>query len=579
MVDFVIRVATVNGSGSASANGLLAKTIFRMGYPVGPKNMFPSNIQGLPTWFEVRVSSQGFTGRRGTADLLLALNGATIESDIGALPPGAYVIYDSTKPLNIKRSDLKVLPLPLGALAREILPEAKQRLLFQNLIYVGALKELIGLDGEVLLLALEEQYPKKLLPTNKEMIAIGSRYAREHFPCPLGFSLKGTTQAEGILVDGNTALALGALWAGASVVGWYPITPSTSVIEAFEKYARKYKKIQPILIQAEDETAALGMVLGAMWMGARAFTATSGPGISLMTEWLGYAYYAEIPAVIFDIQRVGPSTGMPTRTQQSDLLQAAFASHGDTGHILLFPGNPGECFDMGLLAFDLAERYQTPVLVLSDLEIGMNDWVTPEFRLPQGYTPDRGKVLSDEDLKTLKTPFYRYEDRDGDGVPYRTYPGSHPKGASFTRGSGHDRYGRYTEDGAAYQDNMDRIERKFLQAAEKLPKPRVIPGGQAQKRALLYYGSTGEALGEAYALLGESWDRIQIRAYPLGQSFLDELSSYEKILVIEQNRDGQMEKLLKMSGYFRPTQMVGIRLYDGLPLAALELLQKIKDCL
>ena len=481
--NFAFKMATVNGTGSASANGLLMKAIFRMGIPVSGKNLFPSNSQGLPTWDEIRVNGQGHTARRSEFDLMVAMNPATYARDVEEVRPGGWVLHDSSWPLppDLGRDDVTFLGAPLASMLAERFQGARERILLKNIAYSGILAALLELDMEIVEALLHETYGRKksLLDANFDVVRMGHEYAREHFDCPLPIRLEPmAATGDHILIDGNTAAALGCVYAGATVAAWYPITPSTSLVDAFSGFCGKLRKdpgtgrSRVAIIQAEDELAAVGMVVGASWVGARAFTATSGPGISLMSEFIGLAYYAEIPAVIFDVQRTGPSTGMPTRTQQGDLMMAAYASHGDTKHLVLFPADPRECFEMAVAAFDLAERYQTPVFVLSDLDIGMNDWVVPELEWDDAYRPDRGKVLTAEELEKVER-FHRYLDMDGDGIPARTVPGTHPKGAFFTRGSGHDRYGRYTEDADAYTDVMERVARKIDGAWKRLPAPEV----------------------------------------------------------------------------------------------------------
>ncbi|MDX1507045.1 MAG: 2-oxoacid:acceptor oxidoreductase subunit alpha, partial [Woeseiaceae bacterium] len=463
--DVVIKIGTVNGTGSASANGLLRKAIFRMGVPVVGKNYFPSNIQGLPTWYEIRVTGDGYQSRSDRVDVMVAMNAQTYAKDMADVSPGGWLIYDSTWPRSkqLDREDITVLGVPLSRMCNETFDGARARILMKNIAYVGVVAALLDIDLDIITDLLEETFAAKshLIDSNMQAIRLGYDYAQEHFVCPLPARVEALDKTKGhIVIDGNTAAGLGCMYAGATVGAWYPITPSTSLMDAFAGFCRKYRsdkdtdKRTYCIIQAEDELAAIGMVLGAAWNGARAFTPTSGPGISLMSEFLGFAYYAEIPAVVFNVQRTGPSTGMPTRTQQSDILSCAYASHGDTRHVLLFPSDPYECFYTALQAFDLAERLQTPVMVLSDLDIGMNDWMVREFEWDENYVPDRGKVLSAEDLEAMDK-FYRYLDVDGDGIPYRTLPGVHPKGAYFTRGSGHTKYGGYTEDSAAYQDVVD----------------------------------------------------------------------------------------------------------------------------
>src|SRR5690348_5118041 len=478
--DFAIKIATVNGTGSASANTLLMKSIFRSGIPVMGKNYFPSNIQGLPTWYEIRVTKDGYVARSGRIDLMVAMNAETYARDVKEVAPGGYLIYDSTwpRPALLKRDDITVLGVPLAQLCNENFAGVRTRILMKNICYAGVLAALLDLDLEQIRKLLAETYAKKpqLVDSNMKAIQLGYDFAKQNFACPLPLRVEKMTKTSGhIMIDGNTAAALGCVFAGATVAAWYPITPSTSLMDAFKAFCDRMR-VDPetgrknfAFIQAEDELAAIGMTIGAMWNGARAFTATSGPGISLMSEFIGLAYYAEVPAVIFDIQRVGPSTGMPTRTQQCDVMAAAYASHGDTRHVCLYPSNPEECFYMAAQAFDLAERLQTPVFVMSDLDIGMNDWMCRDLKWDDNYRPDRGKVLSLEEIQKLEK-FYRYFDKDGDGIASRTLPGMHPKAAYFARGSGHSQFGTYTEDSAEYQIVVDRLLRKWETAKKLVPR-------------------------------------------------------------------------------------------------------------
>ena len=589
--DFALKIATANGTGSASANGLFMKTIFRMGIPVSGKNLFPSNIQGLPTWYEIRVSGEGHTARRAEFDLMVAMNPATYERDVREVRSGGWVLHDATWPLDaeLRRDDITVLGAPLARMCNERFEGARARVLFKNIAYSGVLSALLNVDLGVVDTLLAETYGRKpsLLDANQEAVRLGYDYAKEHFPVPLPFRLEKMDETKGhILIDGNTAAALGCVYAGATVAGWYPITPSTSVVDAFTGFCAKLRKdpetgkSRVAIIQAEDELAAIGMVIGASWVGARAFTATSGPGISLMSEFIGLAYYAEIPAVIFNIQRTGPSTGMPTRTQQGDLMMVAYASHGDTRHIVLFPAHPGECFDMAVAAFDLAERYQTPVFVVSDLDIGMNDWVVPEIQWDDDYVPDRGKVLTADELENMEK-FYRYLDVDGDGIAARTVPGTHPKGAFFTRGSGHDRYGRYTEDSAAYQDVVDRLDRKVLGSVDRTPRPEfnVAPGGAAAPIGLVTVGGCRAAVLEAQVHLGDRGlhaDVMRIKSFPFGPEVREFLDAHERVFVVEQNRDAQLRSLLALETKFPLTDMMPVLSYGGMPLAAKEVVEAVE---
>src|SRR5678815_5591680 len=496
--DFAIKLANVNGTGSASANTLLMKSIFRMGVPVMGKNYFPSNIQGLPTWYEIRVTKDGYVARSGRVDLMVAMNAETYQKDVREVSPGGYLIYDSTWPRStlLAREDITIIGMPLARLCNENFVGVRNRILMKNIVYTGALAALFDVDVEMIRQLLSETYAKKpaLVDANMKAVQLGYDYTKANFACPLPLRIERMDRTAGhILIDGNTAAGLGAVYAGATVGAWYPITPSTSVMDGFKTFCAKLR-VDPetglnnyAVIQAEDELSAIGMVLGASWNGARAFTPTSGPGISLMNECIGLAYYAEIPAVIFDIQRVGPSTGMPTRTQQGDLLSCAYASHGDTKHICLYPADPREAFEMAVNAFDLAERFQTPVFVLSDLDIGMNDWMVPKLSWDDNYKPDRGKVLSAEELEQAKN-FWRYYDHDGDGIPQRSLPGVHPKGAYFTRGSGHNKYGGYTEDSAEYQEVLDRIDRKIQRSTKALPAP-VIKSRKGATMGLVTVGA------------------------------------------------------------------------------------------
>ena len=586
--EFVIRVANVNGTGSASANRMIAQCVFRMGVPVGPKNMFPSNIQGLPTWYEIRVSEAGYTGRRGTLDLLLSFNRQTLWEDIHSLVPGGYVLYDSTQPLlDVPTSaqqtlaTLTCLALPVAQLVREKFSNPKVRGLLQNLVYVGALIPLIGLEEQVLENLLREKFGKSpsLFQMNLDALKIGKDYAQSNFSAPLPFYVRAKPiLTNEILLEGNQAAALGCLYAGATVVGWYPITPSTSLVQAFTQFCEKLRidketgEKRYCVIQAEDEMSALGIVLGAGWNGARAFTATSGPGLSLMTEFLGYAYYAELPAVVFNVQRCGPSTGMPTRNQQADLLFAAYASHGDTQQVILLPSSPFECFEFGRQAFDLAERLQTPILVMSELEIGMNEFVSPPLEEPHANTFDRGKVLQEADLQARTTPFHRYQWEEPDCIAPRTLPGVHRKGAYFTRGSGHDRFGRYTEDAALYEENLQRVKRKIMHAAETvLPVFIWQRNPQPTKACVVCYGSSEEPLREALTVLREKGlilDQIRIRSFPFASTLADAIRSYDRVWVVEQNRDGQMRKLLLAELELEATRLIPVLHCSGLPMEA-----------
>ncbi|MCW8844528.1 MAG: 2-oxoacid:acceptor oxidoreductase subunit alpha [Gammaproteobacteria bacterium] len=577
--DFVIKLANVNGTGSASANGLVMKTIFRMGVPVVGKNIFPSNIQGLPTWFEIRLSRQGYLARSGEVDVMVAMNGQTFERDLKEVSPGGVLIYDSTWPREreITRTDVTVLGVPLARMCNETFANPRARILMKNMAYVGALAALLDLDMSILQGLIEEQFAtkKKLIGANLQAVELGFDYAREHFKCPLASRVEPMDKTAGhIMIDGNTAAALGCVYAGATVGAWYPITPSTSLMDAFRSFS-ELTRIDPetgeknfCIIQAEDELAAVGMAIGANWAGARSFTPTSGPGVSLMSEFLGFAYYAEIPLVLFNIQRSGPSTGMPTRTQQSDLTLCAYASHGDTRHVLLIPDDPRECFDMAVQAFDLSDRLQTPVMVLSDLDIGMNDWMVPDLEWDDSYRPDRGKVLDDEGLAKMDK-FYRYLDSDGDGITYRTYPGGDPKGAYFVRGSSHNKFGAYTESSAEYQEVLDRLLLKWDTAKTLVPDPVIRISGESTTVAIVTMGSCAAACREANHKLAAKdihVDYMRVRAFPFNEKVEQFLEKYDHIIVVEQNRDAQLRSLLLTETRVAKHKLHSILHYDGQPL-------------
>jgi 2-oxoglutarate/2-oxoacid ferredoxin oxidoreductase subunit alpha len=585
--DFVIKLANVNGTGSASANTLLMKSIFRMGIPVMGKNYFPSNIQGLPTWYEIRVTRDGYVARSGRVDLMVAMNAETYQKDVREVSAGGYLLYDSTWPRSavLKREDITILGVPLARICNENFVGVRNRILMKNIMYAGVLAALLEIDLDVFRQLLTESFGKKqaLVDANMKAVQLGYDHAREHLPCPLPLRLERMDKTAGhIMIDGNTAAGLGAVYAGATVGPWYPITPSTSLMDAFKGFCAKLR-VDPetgrnnyAVIQAEDELSAIGMVLGANWNGARAFTATSGPGISLMSEFIGLAYYAEIPAVIFDVQRVGPSTGMPTRTQQCDILLCAYASHGDTKHVLLFPSNPEECFYMSVQAFDLAERLQTPVFVMSDLDIGMNDWMCPALEWDDSYRPDRGKVLTKEQIEALPK-FHRYLDVDDDAITYRTLPGVSPKGAYFTRGSGHNQYGGYTEDSADYQFVLDRLVRKFHRARTLVPRP-AIEGTGDREIGLVAVGSSHGAAREAMDILakrGITVDYMRIRSFPFGSEVEAFLASHQKIFVIEQNRDAQLRSLLTLETAVEKHKLHSILHYSGLPMTSKEIVEAV----
>src|SRR5438034_42076 len=580
--DFVIRFANVNGSGSASANQLFAHAILRMGVPVAPRNIFPSNIQGLPTWYEVRVSQAGHLGARGGVDLMVAMNPQTWDKDVAAIEPGGYLFYDSTRPVPKSRfrDDINVICMPLTEICNRRYSDSRQRQLFKNIMYVGALTALLDIDvTEVEGLIGEEFKGKdKLIAPNLEALHIGRDYAREHLACPIGLRVRrADAVGERIYIEGNSAAALGAIYGGATVCAWYPITPSSSLAEAFTRHCARHRvdpqtgKHRYAIVQAEDELASLGIVVGAAWNGARAFTATSGPGISLMQEFLGLAYFAEVPAVIFDVQRGGPSTGMPTRTQQSDILLAAYASHGDTKHVLLFPEDPAEAFEFGAAAFDLADRLQTPILVMLDLDIGMNHRLCRPLAWDDARRFDRGKVMSVEDLEAGKD-FGRYLDIDGDGIPYRTYPGTHPtRGSFFTRGSTRDRYARYTEEGGPYVDNMQRLLRKFETAKTLLPRPVRRDAAKPTRYGVIYYGSTSPAMDEAIEMLGRDGhrlDMLRVRAFPFHNDVADFVTDHDFVFVVEQNRDAQLRSLMINECGLDPVRLLPVLHYDGTPITA-----------
>ncbi len=577
--DFVITLANVNGTGSASANTLLMKSFFRMGIPVNGKNFFPSNIQGLPTWYEIRVNKDGYLARSGQVDIMVAMNAQTYQKDLAEVRSGGTLIYDSTWPRDhvLVRPDIQILGIPLARMCNERFDNVRARILMKNMAYVGALAALLEIDTDVIKTLVEETFAakQKLIAANMEAIEIGFNYATEHFDCPLPERVTALGKTSGhIMIDGNTAAALGCVYAGASVGAWYPITPSTSLMDAFKGFCGQLRvdpesgKRNYCIVQAEDELAAIGIVLGAGWNGARAFTPTSGPGISLMSEFLGFAYYAEIPAVVFDVQRVGPSTGMPTRTQQCDVLAAAYASHGDTKHVVLFPSNPEECFEHAVQAFDLAERLQTPVFVLTDLDIGMNDWMCKKLTWSDAYQWDRGKVLDAEALESMER-FHRYLDSDGDGIPYRTLPGEHPKGAYFVRGSGHNKYGAYTEDADEYQEVVDRLLVKFATAAELVPAPQIQRHRNSGASAIVSLGSCDYAVKEALDRLADQGmylDYMCIKAFPFGKAVREFLDQYEQVFVVEQNRDGQLKSLLTLETEVPKERLVSILSYSGLPI-------------
>ncbi len=579
--DFVVLFANVNGSGSASANRTFARSIMRMGVPIGSRNIFPSNIQGLPTWYEVRVSEAGHLGRRGGTDLMVAMNPQTWDKDVAGIEPGGYLFYDSTKPLPQSkfRDDINVIGMPLTEICNKQYSDPRQRQLFKNIMYVGALSQLLEIELEVIETLIREQYKgkDKLIAPNLEALHIGRDYAKKNLSGALGLKVKRADKVgDRIFIEGNAAAALGCVYGGATVAAWYPITPSTSMAEAFAGYCRRFRadaegNSKFAIVQAEDELAAIGMVIGAAWNGARAFTATAGPGISLMQEFIGLAYFAEIPAVIFDVQRGGPSTGMPTRTQQADLLITAYASHGDTRHVLLLPQDPRECFEFAAKALDLADRLQTPIFVMSDLDIGMNEWLVPPLAWDDARKYDRGKMMKFAELEAGKE-FGRYLDIDGDGIPYRTYPGAHPtKGAFFTRGTSRDRYARYSEEGPVYVDNMQRLLKKYETAKKLIPAPVRIDAKEPTRIGAIYFGSTTAAMDEAIGTLEKSGillDRLRLRAYPFTDEVIDFIRSHERVFLVEQNRDAQMRTLLLETGQVDAAKIASILHYDGTPITA-----------
>tara|TARA_R110000822_G_scaffold159476_31_gene299678 strand:- start:6418 stop:8262 length:1845 start_codon:yes stop_codon:yes gene_type:complete len=581
--DFVIRFANVNGTGSASANNLFAKTIFRMGLPVSPKNVFPSNIQGLPTWYEVRINDKGYLGRRGGVDIMVAVNPQSMAQDIKGVEPGGYFIYDNTKPLDVRlhRNDINLFGIPLTDICRREYTDPRQRQLFKNVIYIGALAAMLDLEFDVLKNLIHDQFKgkEKLISPNIHALELGYQYAEKNFSCPLGIRVERRDMVNGhILMEGNAALGLGAIYGGASVVAWYPITPSTSVVEQFEKYAKRLRidpgsgKRNYAIVQAEDELSAIGMVVGASWNGARSFTATSGPGVSLMNEFLGLAYFAEVPTVLFDVQRAGPSTGMPTRSQQSDLLLSAYASHGDTKHVLMFPATPKECFDMGAASFDLADRLQTPVILMTDLDLGMNEHFSEPLEWDDSQRYDRGKVFSEAELEAMSERYGRYLDVDGDGICYRTYPGTHPtKGSFFTRGSSRDHYAKYTESSEEYVDNMERLLVKWETAKHYVPQPEIRPAKQSTDIGIIYFGTTTASAEEALDILSEKsihMDALRVRGFPFNADVESFIEEHDQIFVVEQNRDGQLRTMLINECEINPRKLKPLLCFDGLPVTA-----------
>jgi len=589
--DFVVKFANVNGSGSASANELFARSILRMGIPVSPRNIFPSNIQGLPTWYEVRVSEKGWLGRRGGVDLMVAMNPQTWAQDMKEIEHGGYVFYDDTKvlPKSRFRDDVNVVGMPLTEISNSTYQIPRERQLFKNIICLGALAGMMGIEPEVIAELIGEQYKgkEKLLKPNLNALQLGVNYAREHLKDAIGLKAKRAyAVGDQIFMEGNAATALGMVYGGASVCAWYPITPSSSVAEAFTGYCQKLRvdkatgKNKFAIIQAEDELASIGIVTGAGWNGARAFTATSGPGISLMSEFIGLAYFAEIPGVIIDVQRGGPSTGMPTRTQQSDVLACAYASHGDTKHVLLFPEDPHECFAMAAECLDLAERLQTPVFLMTDLDIGMNHRLCKPLQWKDERTYDRGKVMTARMLDE-GTEFGRYLDVDGDGIPFRTYPGTHAtKGAYFTRGTSKNAYATYSEAGPDYQYNMQRLLRKHDYAKTLVPKPVLTAAKEPARFGVIYYGSTSPSMNEALEALAEREifvNALRVRAFPFVDEIFDFVQSHSKVFVVEQNRDAQLKVLLVNEAGINPASLISVLHYDGTPITARFITQEISQ--
>ncbi len=593
--DFAIKLANVNGTGSASANSLLMQAIFRMGIPVSGKNLFPSNIQGLPTWYEIRVNQTGHTARALDYDLMVAMNSATYREDIGEVRRGGYVLYDSSWPLDddLLRDDVTFLGVPLASMCIENFTLARERILMKNIAYAGVIVALVGLDVQLVSDLLAETFARNeaLRDSNQRALRLGYDYAMANFACPLAFRVQALGELkDSILIDGNTATALGCLYAGATVAGWYPITPATAVMDNFTQLCAKYRRERVenpapgemeyrnnyLIIQAEDEIASIGMVLGAGWSGARAFTSTSGPGISLMSELLGLAFYTEIPAVIIDVQRTGPSTGMPTRTQQADILLCAYASHGDTKHILLFPANPHECFEFAVQCFDLAERFQTPVFMLSDLDIGMNDWVVPELTWDDSFVPDRGRVLNDAELATMGE-FFRYTNEDENFVTPRTVPGSDEKGAYFIRGSGHDKFGKYTENPVFYQEVVDRLKKKHASAAPHVPAP-VVETMKGASIGILTLGGCDLAVREAIELLAQQGvraDYMRVRGFPFVPEIREFTEAHGGCFVVEQNRDGQLRSLISIETGVPIESLYSVLAYGGFPLSAQQVVNAV----
>ncbi len=590
--DLVIRFSNVNGTGSASANEMFAKSIFRMGIPVTPKNIFPSNIQGLPTWYEVRVSEKGYLGRRDGIDLLVGVNPQTLKRDINSIRPGGYFVYDSSKKLHEEyiRADINYIGIPMIQLAMEHYAKPRLQQLLKNIIYVGAVVTLLDIELEVVKQVIAEQFEKKpkLIPANYQALELGVNYVKENLEYPLNIRLKRIDAVgDSIMIDGNTACALGAIYAGATLMAWYPITPSTSVAKAFETYCKKMRidaetgKKKYAFVQAEDELAAIGMVIGGNWNGARSFTATSGAGVSLMNEFIGLSYFAEIPVVLINVERGGPSTGMPTRTQQADIISSAYASHGDTKHVLLFPSTPAECFEHTVKCFDLADRLQTTIMLISDLDLGMNNHMSPPLKWDDSQKYDLGKVLSAEDLEEMTEPFGRYLDVDGDAIPYRTIPGTHPTlGSFFTRGTSHDEYAKYSELPEVYLRNVDRLAQKWDTAKTLVPAPEFYQEESKNSIGLIFFGTTVYAAVEAMMMLKEEGiqlDAMRVKAFPFHQEVEDFIAAHEQLIVVEQNRDAQFRTLLINELELNPARLLSVLNYDGTPITAHHITKHIKN--
>jgi 2-oxoglutarate ferredoxin oxidoreductase subunit alpha len=580
--DFVVKFANVNGSGSASANEMFARSLLRMGVPVSPRNIFPSNIQGLPTWYEVRVNERGYLGRRGGVDLMVAMNPQTWDRDMQEIEAGGYVLYDSSKPLPPSkfRDDVNVIGVPLTEMCATRYTDPRERQLLKNIVYVGVLSALLGIEPEVIATLLGEQYKgkAKLIQPNLDAFMMGLHHGRDVLDDVLALKIeRRDAVGKRIFIEGNAAAALGCVYGGATVCAWYPITPSSSLAEAFQKYCGKYRvdkatgRSRYAIVQAEDEIASIGMVVGAGWNGARAFTATSGPGVSLMTEFIGLAYFAEIPVTIIDVQRGGPSTGMPTRTQQADLLSCAYASHGDTKHVLLFPEDPRECFEFAAASLDLADRLQTPIFLMTDLDIGMNHRLCEPLAWDDARRYDRGKVMTHEELDGGRD-FGRYLDVDGDGIPFRTLPGTHPeRGAYFTRGTTRDAYARYSEAGPDYIYNVERLLKKFETAKTLVPQPLARPAAKPTRHGVIYYGSTSPAMNEAFDSLqarGLHVDGLRVRAFPFSDAVDRFIAEHDTVFVVEQNRDAQLRTMLVTEQEIDPAKLVPVLHFDGTPITA-----------